>query len=128
MERQVTVIGALWIAMGAIGIIIGFTVFGVLWGISFIPEMGYEAPLILRTVGFGVGVLFFIFSVPEIIGGIALLKKLEWGRILTLVVAFFNLLSFPFGTALGIYSIVILFKEKTIRLFKSPPEKLQQPE
>lgn len=117
MENHVKVIGALWIAMGAIGIMVGLIVFMVLFGISFFPDMGGEAPIILRTIGLGVSIFLVILSAPEIIAGIALLKKLEWGRILTLVVAFFNLLSFPFGTALAVYTIVILLKQETVQLF-----------
>ncbi len=119
MNRHIDVLGALWIAWGAIGCLFGMVIFSVLFGISFIPDMGHEAPIILRSVGFGVGFFIFILSVPEIIAGIGLLKRLEWGRILALVVAFFNLLSIPLGTALGIYTIVILLKEETAALFKS---------
>ncbi len=123
MEKHIDVLGALWIAWGAIGCLFGMVVFGVLFGVSFIPDMGHEAPIILRSVGFGVGLFIFILSVPEIIAGIGLLKRLEWGRILALVVAFFNLLSIPLGTALGIYSIVILLREETAALFKSASQK-----
>ncbi len=125
MENHVKVIGALWIAMGALGVMFGLVIFSILFGISFIPDMGYEAPIILRTVGFGVGMFIVILSAPEIIGGVGLLKKQEWGRILTLVVSFFNLLNMPFGTALAIYSIVILLKQETVQLFR-PPQKLKK--
>ena len=53
----------------------------------------------------------------KIIGGIGLLKGREWGRILILVVSFLSLISIPFGTALGIYSMIILFNPQTIKLF-----------
>jgi len=74
--------------------------------------------VILRTVGIGVGIFLFILSIPKIIAGIGLMKKKEWGRILTLVVAFLSILSFPLGTALAIYTFVILVKDETIQLFK----------
>jgi hypothetical protein len=45
------------------------------------------------------------------------MKKHEWARILILVVSFFHLLSFPFGTALAVYSFVILLKDETVKLF-----------
>ena len=48
---------------------------------------------------------------------ISLIKRKEWGRIMVLVVSFFNLINFPLGTALGIYSIIILMKEETAKLF-----------
>ncbi|MFQ6108704.1 MAG: hypothetical protein ACE5L7_04025 [Candidatus Aminicenantales bacterium] len=123
MERHVDVIGALWIAMGAIGVIFGLGTFGVLFGVSFIPDMGHEAPIILRVVGLSVGLFIVVLSAPEIIAGIGLLKRLEWARILALVVAFFNLLNIPLGTALGVYSLVILLKEETALLFRRQPKK-----
>ena len=84
--------------------------------------MGYEAPIILRTVGIGVAIFLFILSVPKIIAGIGLMKKREWGRILTLIVAFLSILNFPLGTALAIYTFVILVKDETVQLFKPQQE------
>jgi len=88
-----------------------------LWGITFIPNIGYEASYILRLIATWVSIFLAVFSAPEIIGGIGLLKRKEWGRILVLVVSFFNLVNFPLGTALGVYSFIILLKEETVRLF-----------
>jgi hypothetical protein len=58
-----------------------------------------------------------LFSLPKLIAGYGLLKRQEWARILTLVLSFFSLLNFPLGTALAIYSFIILTKEEAIRLF-----------
>ncbi len=80
--------------------------------------MGHEAPVILRSIGVGVAIFLLILSIPKIIAGIGLMKKQEWRRILTLIVAFLSVLNFPLGTALAIYSFVILIKEETIQLFK----------
>jgi hypothetical protein len=41
------------------------------------------------------------------------------GRIMTLVVSFLNLIWFPFWTALGVYSIVVLLKDETVQLFRA---------
>ncbi len=120
MERHISLIGILWIVLGGLSLVFGLMGFLVLFGISFIPDMGPEAPFILRTVG-SVAVFFFaLLGLPKIIAGIGLLKKKEWGRILTLIVSFISLLNFPLGTALGIYSIIILVKEDSIEYFKSP--------
>ena len=118
MEKHVNLLGILWIALGALTFFGGFITFFILFGISIVPDIGYEAPVILRTVGIGVAIFLFILSIPKIIAGIGLMKKKEWGRILTLVVAFLSILSFPLGTALAIYSFVILVKDETIQLFK----------
>ena len=123
MERQINLIGILWIVMGGLSLILGFLGFLFFFGVSFIPDLGREAPFILRTVG-TVAVFFFVLlGLPKIIAGIGLLKKKEWARILTLIVSFINLLNIPLGTALGIYSIIILLKEESIQYFNSPAQK-----
>jgi hypothetical protein len=123
MEKHIDVIGALWIVWGAIGIILGLFILGILLGISFIPSLEPEAPVILRTVGLGVGLFLVILSAPEVIAGIGLLKRQEWGRILALVEAFLNLFWIPLGTILGIYSIIILLNQETTQLFRAKPQK-----
>lgn len=126
MEKHIDVIGALWIVWGAIGVLFGLFILGILFGISFIPDMGYEAPIILRTVGLGVGIFFVVLSAPEVIAGIGLLKRKEWGRVLVLVEAFLNLIVIPLGTILGIYSIVILLSDETVQLFRKEHLKLEK--
>ena len=118
MEKHIKIVSVLWIVSGALGLIWAFFIFWILFGISFLPDIGYEAPIILRTVAIWVAAFIAVLSIPDIIAGTALLKRKEWGRLLTLALAFFNLLCFPFGTALGIYSLVILFNDETIKLFK----------
>jgi hypothetical protein len=118
MQKHVDLIGIFWIALGSLTFFGGFVTFWVLFGISFIPDMGHEAPVILRTVGIGVGIFLFILSFPKIIAGVGLLKKQEWARILTLILSFLSLINIPLGTALAIYSFVILTKEETIQLFR----------
>jgi hypothetical protein len=118
MEKHINLLGILWIALGVLNFFGAFVAFFILFGVSFIPDMGYEAPVILRTVGAGVAIFLFILAIPKIIAGIGLMKKKEWGRILTLVVAFLSILNFPLGTALAIYSFVILIKDETIQLFR----------
>lgn len=122
MEKHVNLIAILWIALGAITFFGGFVAFFILFGISFIPDIGYETPVILRTVGIGVAIFLFILSIPKVIAGIGLMKKKEWGRILALIVAFLSILNFPLGTALAIYTFVILIKDEAVQLFKPQEE------
>ena len=117
MEKHVQLIGIFWIVLGSINFLGGFVIFGVLLGISFLPDLGNEAPSILRIIGSSVGLFLWILSVPKIICGIGLLKRYEWARILTLIIAFLSLLNIPLGTALGIYSFIILLNNDTIKLF-----------
>jgi hypothetical protein len=122
MKKHVDLIGIFWIALGALTFFGAFVIFWVLFGISFIPDMGHEAPVILRAVGIGAGIFLLILSLPKIIAGIGLLKKQEWARILTLILSFLSLINIPLGTALAIYSFVILTKEEAIRLFRARSE------
>ena len=120
MQKHVDLIGIFWIALGALNFFGGFVTFWVLFGISFLPDIGREAPVILRAVGIGVGLFLFILSIPKVIAGVGLLKKQEWARILTLILSFLSLINIPLGTALAIYSFVILTREEAIQLFRTP--------
>jgi hypothetical protein len=55
-----------------------------------------------------IGWLVFAKGIVGIVAGIGLLNRAPWARTLTLIIAFLSLLSFPFGTAFGIYAIWVL--------------------
>jgi hypothetical protein len=116
MENKVTAVGALSIGLSVFGILIGAFIFVLLAGIGYLAQ-DEEAASILTVVGFFVGVFLFILSVPGIIGGIGLFRHKEWARILVLITSALHLLNFPIGTAIGGYSIWVLVKPETIRLF-----------
>src|SRR4030043_239471 len=121
MDRHVQIIGILWIVYGIMGLLFAFFFFLALFGVSFIPDMGHIAPGILRLVAWISSLFFLLLALPQIIAGMGLMKRKEGGRILTLIVWFFHLTSFPLGTALGVYSFVILLKPETIKLFNPVP-------
>jgi hypothetical protein len=126
MNKHIDVISVLWIVSGALGILLGFFAFFLLFGISYIPDMDWEASQILKIVGAWGGGIIAFFSVPEIIAGIGLIKRKEWGRILALVVSFFNLIWFPLGTALGVYSIIILLNDESVQIFNPQIQKRKE--
>ena len=123
MDKHVQVIGILWIVLGVIGLALGLLVLLVLLGVSFIPEvwdlgdLGDVTPEVFRIIAVGVSSFLALLGLPKIIAGIGLLRKREWARIMTLVLSFLELWSVPFGLALAVYSMVILFKPETIKLF-----------
>jgi hypothetical protein len=57
-------------------------------------------------------VIVILISIPSIIGGISLLNGKSWALTLLLVLGCFKLFSFPFGTALGIYTIWVYSENK----------------
>lgn len=56
-----------------------------------------------------------IFAIPTLIAGIGLLMRKSWAMLFALVVGCLKLFSFPFGTALGIYSIWIYTEEQKVK-------------
>ena len=58
--------------------------------------------------------IIILFAIPAIVGGIALLNNKSWALTLLLVLGCFQLFSFPFGTALGVYSIWVYAEDKKI--------------
>jgi len=50
--------------------------------------------------------------------GWGLLERSQWGRIVAIVAAFLCLLRFPFGTALGIWTLVVLLGYRNTTLYE----------
>ncbi|HEY1902202.1 MAG TPA: hypothetical protein VGG56_07235 [Terracidiphilus sp.] len=69
-------------------------------------------------------VLHFIWVAVLVRAGLALLvawglhERSQWGRIVAIVVAFLDLLKFPVGTALGIWTLVVLLGYRNSTLYE----------
>jgi phage shock protein PspC (stress-responsive transcriptional regulator) len=117
MEDHVRILSILYIVFSALGLIIAAIVFVAVTGGGLIS--GDETAIMVTTiVGTSVAGLILLLSAPGIIGGIGLMKKQSWARILVLVLGVINLINIPFGTALGIYTIWTLTNKETEKLFK----------
>jgi hypothetical protein len=81
------------------------------------PDAAVAIPVIGAIGGFVMIVLLAV-SIPGIIAGIGLMKYQSWARILTIVLSILDLVSIPFGTALGIYGLWVLFTAEGARLFE----------
>jgi hypothetical protein len=55
-----------------------------------------------------VGGFVILKALLSIATGLGLLQRESWARPLAIVMSFFELLHIPFGTALGIYTLVVL--------------------
>ena len=120
MEKHVTVLGILYIAFSALGLLLAIIIFTAVVGGGIISGDS-EAMAITGIVGPAIALFFVLLSAPGLIGGIYLLKHRPWARILVLVLGFINLIEIPIGTALGIYTIWVLFKNETVDLFTLSP-------
>lgn len=117
MEEHVKILGILYIGFSVLGLLAAIIVFFAVTGGGLLSGDD-EAIMITSIVGASVAGLLVLISAPGIIGGIGLMKKQAWARILVLVLGVINLLNIPFGTALGIYTLWALTNKETEQLFK----------
>ena len=118
MDKHITLLGALYIAFSAMGILVGITVFVLVVG-GGVLSGDDDALAITAIVGSAIALYLFVLSVPGLIGAWGLFKRKNWARILVLILGALNLLNIPFGTLLGIYTFWVLIKEETAQLFTS---------
>lgn len=116
MEKHVTLVAALNIGFGIMGLLVACLAFIIIAGTGAISG-DPDAMVITSVVATAIAVFFITLSVPEIIGGIGLLKRRSWARILVLIIAVLDLFQIPFGTAIGIYTIWVLLNDETVKLF-----------
>ena len=121
MEKHVTLVAAINIGFGFLGIFIGIVTLVVLVGAGIISH-DPETLKITTIVGVSLACFLFLTSIPEIIGGFGLLKRKTWARVLVLVIAVIDLMFIPIGTLIGIYALWVLLQEDTAKLFKTSEE------
>ena len=123
MQTHVRVLAILHIVYGALGVLIALGIFAVFSGVAGLiqadgdPDAATVVPIMAAVGGF-VLILLLVLSVPGIIAGVGLLSYQPWARILTIVLSIVDLLSIPFGTALGVYGLWVLFTAEGARLFE----------
>jgi hypothetical protein len=111
MGTHVKVVAWLWIA---------WAVVSTLTTIGGVPLLNANIPGArdARLVTSGL----ICFALPGIIGsiaaGVGLLKYKNWARILAIILAIVYMLAIPLGTAVGIYTLIIMFNKETAALFR----------
>jgi hypothetical protein len=83
------------------------------WGRGPLPPMWF-GPAILR---FG-WVLLLVRVGLAVAAGIGLLERAQWGRVVAIVAAILCLIKFPFGTAMGIWTLVVLLGYRNSTLYE----------
>ena len=113
MNTHIKAVGWLWIANGALSVLMA------LIGLTVINWPGV-IPSARDSILVSIGALCFFLPgvIAYVLAGYGLLKYKSWARILAIILAILNLILFPIGTALGIYTLVIMFNEEVKALFK----------
>src|SRR5262249_15492618 len=126
MQSHVKVLAILHIIFGVLGVLIALGVFVFLGGIAGViqhdndPDAAEVVP-ILGAIGGLVLLVLLALSIPGIAAGVGLLSYQPWARILTIVLSILDLINIPFGTALGVYGLWVLFTAEGAQLFEQRP-------
>jgi len=73
---------------------------------------------------FGPMIMSFVWSalvvrtILALVAAWGLVERTQWGRIVAIVAAFLSLLKFPFGTAIGIWTLVVLLGFRNATLYE----------
>ncbi|MCK4414222.1 MAG: hypothetical protein KAY32_11805 [Candidatus Eisenbacteria sp.] len=122
MRNHLTLVGAFHLGFGLLGIVIAVFIYSIVAGAGILSGEP-EAIAITSFVGSAVAMLIAVTSIPAVIGGIGLLKRRPWARILVLIVSVLELFNIPIGTALGAYSIWVLLQDETEQLLRNPQDR-----
>lgn len=122
MEKHINIVAALQIGLSIFNLLIALLIFTVLKLVGgFVDDANGET--VLSIIADVLAIVFIIVSIPGILAGLGLYKRKEWARVLTLILSVIEIFNFPFGTAIGIYSIWALIQPETVAAFNMP-EKL----
>src|SRR5512136_3048262 len=116
MQQHVTIVGWLYIIGHVFFIVIGGFVFVLMTSIGVVVR-DPEALPILSLVGTWTALFLTVLALPGLIAGVGLLKRQMWGRILAIIVAFFELINFPIGTAISAYALFVLLQNAAAEYF-----------
>jgi hypothetical protein len=126
MANHVKILGMLHIIFSSLGIVVAvgmLILFGGLAGVLGTTDKSEDAIVgvgVLGAIGAIVFMVILVLSLPGLIAGIGLIKFRPWARILGIVISALDLISVPFGTALGIYGLWVLLSNETEALFRNP--------
>jgi mannitol-specific phosphotransferase system IIBC component len=118
MKKHVTVVGAIHIGFGILGLIIALAVFFVLHFAQGFVDNEEVPTMVLSFLSFSLPLLIGFMSTLGLIGGIGLLVYKPWARYLVIVVAALGCLNIPIGTLKGVYSLWVLLQDDTVKLFE----------
>ena len=105
------VLGILWIIYSSLRLVPGVAM--MVFGHMHFPFLLMPVPArIVEFLGpfvFGLGAAISVMALAGVMAGVGLLTYSPWARILAIVLACINVIHIPFGTALGIYTLWVLF-------------------
>lgn len=109
------------LAYGALFTLLGLAIglFLIIFGATLGNGGGRDDPPGLLVAGLGalMMVIYCGLALPSVIAGYALLKRKKWAKIAGIIAAVFASMSFPFGTAVCVYTFWFMFSEPGKQLY-----------
>jgi len=113
------ILGVLWLGYGAFRLVMGICLFllsgtaTVMFGalLTRVPNP-YTLMADFHMIYVGILVLSVLCSLFGLLAGLALLANQRPARMLALVAAFLSVSEIPFGTTLGIYTLIVLLPQR----------------
>lgn len=127
MQTHVKVLGVLFavcaafLAFMAAAFPLGLGIVSMFVGQSDDPDAA-TGPMVLGMVGTALSVFLGFLAAVWGVCAYGILKHKSWGRIFAIVLSAMSLVKIPFGTALGIYGLWIMFNKETEAIFAKSPQ------
>ena len=103
------VIGIMHLIYGGFNALMLFIFVPIFFAVGGIAAADPNAPPAVTAIFgfFGILMLFLalVLGLPPILAGYAMLKRKSWARVMAIIASVFEALSFPFGTALCVYTL-----------------------
>jgi hypothetical protein len=125
MDNHIRILAVLFYVLGIIGILasIAFFVLGAGTVATILSQNDSNEARVGAAWAGGcitaIGALIGILAIPSIIAGYGLTKRRRWAWMLTVILAVLSLPEIPIGTVIGVYALVILFKDETKQLLNT---------
>lgn len=116
MKRHRPTVGIIHVVLGLLSLVPAIILSIIFGGITGIVSLGTQGDAATTVVGLSlVAILAFVVGttvfggVLGIVGGAAVLKGRRWGDWLVAVASALYVFNVPIGTAIGVYSLYVLF-------------------
>ena len=124
MQVHVKVLGALYIALAALGLLLALILLvGIGGAIGLAGASGDpDAAVAMPIIGFAGSLMVAIIGVlclPALAAGIGLLYFKPWARVLGIILAAISLIGFPWFTIFGVYGLWVLLSKDSEHLFRA---------
>lgn len=119
MKKHVTVVAAIQVGFGILGLIAALALFIVFNFVKTQVAHDEVASTVIQIIGTSLPLMVGFLSTLGLVGGIGLFGYKPWARYIVIVVSALGLLNIPIGTLKGVYFLWVLLQNDTIRLFEN---------